>query len=96
MKRTKQCPKCQSRKVGYIPYQPESQGESFRWRKIATVREPGRFGAVPPRLGELEAYVCTDCGYYESYVRSPETTPWSDLSGFRLLNPDPDPDGPYR
>jgi hypothetical protein len=95
MKRSKQCPKCESRKVGYINYQPESDGSSFRWRVIATVREQLAYGSRP-RVGELEAYVCTECGYYESYVRKPDVIPWENLSGFRMLNPDPDPDGPYR
>ena len=96
MKRSKQCPKCESRKVGYINHQPEGDGEGFRWRVVARVREPQRHGSPRPRIGELEAYVCTDCGYYESYVRDPDRTPWSELSGFRMLNPEPESEGPYR
>jgi predicted nucleic-acid-binding Zn-ribbon protein len=95
MKQTKQCPKCDSRKVGYVNYQPEGSGESFRWRVVARVREPQRHDSLP-RIGELEAYVCTACGYYESYVRDPSGTRWGELSGFRMLNPEPDTEGPYR
>ncbi len=96
MRQSKQCPKCQSHKVGYINYQPEGDGISLRWRVIASVREPATFGPGRSRVGELEAYVCTECGYYESYVRSPDKVKWDQLSGFRMLNPDPDPEGPYR
>ena len=46
--------------------------------------------------GELEAYVCTECGYYESYVRHPSDVPWNKLSGFTFLHPDTDSEGPYR
>ena len=96
MKQAKQCPKCNSRRIGYVNYQPDADGDFFRWRVIAQVRQPQGYDSPRPRLGELEAYVCTECGYYESYVRSPESTPWEQLSGFRMVNPDVEPDGPYR
>jgi predicted nucleic-acid-binding Zn-ribbon protein len=96
MKVSRQCPKCESRKIGYINYQPDASGTFMRWRVIAQVRKPEAFGTRWPRLGELEAYVCTECGYYESYVKDPASTPWDQLSGFRLINPDGPPDGPYR
>ncbi len=95
MKKSKQCPKCDSRKVGYINHQPEA--DPGRWRIVAHIRARQFGEGSGPKLSPvLEAYVCTRCGFYESYVRAPEATPWAELSGFRMLNATPDSDGPYR
>jgi len=45
---------------------------------------------------ELEAYICADCGYFESYVRTPDEVPWNDLVSFRWVNAAPPREGPYR
>jgi hypothetical protein len=48
-------------------------------------------------LGVMTAFVCTECGYQESYVNSPGEVPWNDLEGGVWLNPDaPDATGPFR
>jgi hypothetical protein len=38
--------------------------------------------------GEIEAFVCTDCGYFEEYVRNPQSIPWSTMKGFRWCRPE--------
>lgn len=122
MKRTKQCPKCQSLRIGYLPDQPDADdsvhhipphGGDPRLRSFPSLEEnlPARavgrskesvetgwlqHGTVIPLLGRLEAYVCTDCGYHETYVTSPAALPWEKLVGFAWVNVPGDPDGPYR
>ena len=90
MKATKQCPKCQSRRVGCFESQPDFDGRSEKARAIGLARETST-GMLGTRrreayVGELEAYVCIDCGYYESYVKQPGKVPWERLLGFRILN----------
>jgi predicted nucleic-acid-binding Zn-ribbon protein len=91
VKTTKQCPKCDGTKIGHLAtvhdrdyyysnvlkeravgYQPGPSG----WLKSGKVEGAGGF----------EAYVCGECGYYETYVKSPESIPFEDLDGFRWLN----------
>lgn len=113
MKRSKQCPKCQSLRVGYLAAQADaddsfhSEGKHFSRAEEATNRPVGHsdqivetgfwaFGDVRLLLGELEAYVCVDCGYHESYVKSPESLEWESLRGFSWVNPPQSGDGPYR
>ena len=36
--------------------------------------------------GDVEAYLCADCGYFEEYLKSPETVPWDRLEHFRWCN----------
>ena len=96
MKKTKQCPKCESRRVGHITYQPDADGGRTAWRLVGRPRYPDSVKLDAAQLGVLEAYVCTECGYYESYVKDVDSVRWSELSGFRLVNPEPDKEGPYR
>jgi predicted nucleic-acid-binding Zn-ribbon protein len=53
-----------------------------------------KWNELLPLHGFLEAYVCTACGYYESYVKQPETVPWTKLEGFAWVNEAET--GPYR
>jgi predicted Zn-ribbon and HTH transcriptional regulator len=116
MKKSKQCPKCQSLRIGHIAFQVDandvvvaraatedhqfinSAGQAVS-RSLGIQRTSQRidgFGNVLPLVGQLEAYVCTECGFHETYVREPKTVPWHDLQGFTWVNPDPIADGPFR
>lgn len=123
MKRTKQCPKCESRRIGYLAKQVDAndlvvmpdtrklppdvpiamntlaQRVPPRMVGISKERiETGAFtyGTVSPLLGQLEAYVCTECGYHESYVHDPSAVRWTDLVGFSWVNDPPVSEGAYR
>lgn len=121
MKRTKQCPKCQSLRIGYLPDQPDADGvvtrpdtpgvdpglpafnsvdERLPVRALGTSKESVERSwlslGLTPLLGRLEAYVCTDCGYHETYVASPATVRWDKLVGFAWVNDPGEPEGPYR
>ena len=110
MKQTKQCPKCKSLKIGYLESQPDSTGPDA---SRADRAEPRMAGMVARRggsyflatggwvkhegVGALAAFVCTECGYFESYVRNPARVPWNDMKGFHWVNAKPEAKkGPYR
>lgn len=49
-----------------------------------------------PLVGPLEAYVCTECGYYETYVKELDEIEWDKLVGFSWINSKPPQGGPFR
>lgn len=98
MKESKQCPKCKSLKIGHLPRQLDRSGKfdmAFP-RMVGTVGKHGWILSNAEKTGLMEAYVCTECGYFESYVVSPESVPFEELEGFRWVNAEPTEEGPYR
>jgi len=117
MKRSKQCPKCDSRQIGHLNFQPDANdvvalradADSDRTAHVASPnqvitralgvsREPTvlSLGNAWPLYGKLEAYVCTDCGYHETYVVEVKQLEWERLQGFTWVNPDGPHGGPFR
>ncbi len=91
MKKSKQCPKCDSLRIGYLESQPDKE-EYGCYTDQVVGRKTGK---IP--VGLLEAYVCTDCGYHETYVKDLPDVPWEKIDGFRWVNPpQQDEPGPYR
>ncbi len=89
MKKTKQCPKCESRRVARVPVQPDDAGGRAPRARMM-------YADTETRIGILEGYVCADCGYFESYLKNPHRVMWSEMVGLEWLNPEPEPEGPYR
>ncbi|MBX3274879.1 MAG: hypothetical protein KF729_31740 [Sandaracinaceae bacterium] len=89
MKRTWQCPKCASDRIGYLESLPDgAYGKASVDRKIAMEQVGNVFGVVAHQpAGEVEAFVCTSCGYFEEYVRDPQAIDWSKVKGFRWCRP---------
>jgi predicted nucleic-acid-binding Zn-ribbon protein len=93
MKRTWTCPKCASRRVGYFEHLIDEQGEfkpSPRMIGQGPTEIRGLLGGrhvVTGPTGELEAFVCTSCGYVEEYVKNPQSVAWDSFEGFRWCNP---------
>ena len=88
MKSTLQCPKCNSTRIGYLN-RVEGESASDPDRKVGRRREDvGWLGDGYRPVGDLEGYVCTDCGYFEEYVRNPRSVPWDTLQGFRWCRPE--------
>jgi len=83
MKKTWQCPKCGSDRVGYLE-KPVGDGGDYGVRKVGRV--PAMMGTVKS-VGEMEAFVCTSCGYFEEYVKEPASIQWSELEDFRWCRP---------
>jgi predicted nucleic-acid-binding Zn-ribbon protein len=88
MKRTRRCPKCKCRKIGYISTVMDDTAGGQRPRRLAETREGGflKFGGAV-HAAEVEAYVCTECGYFEEYVKKPRDVPWDRLEAFERLQP---------
>src|SRR5262245_58245088 len=114
MKRTKQCPKCESVRIGYLEEQLDADdrvehadrshpdriravhGFTPRFAGVHSVPVWGNTPSYRPLVGALEAYVCTDCGYFETFVKEPRTVAWEQLVGFSWVNPPPPEGGPFR
>ena len=98
MKKSKQCPKCESLKIGHLEYQVDrsTKFDQATERVLGFSEEPGWLADTQVKLGRLEAYLCGECGYYESYVIRPKKVEWDKLTGFRWVNPSPQDAGPYR
>ena len=93
MKASKQCPKCDSLRVGYLENVLDSWGPSYPLKPA----KMGKVGLNPiSATGELEAYICAECGFYETYVKDPGALDFDNIVGFHWLNPPPLEEGPYR
>lgn len=56
-------------------------------RKLAETLT-GSFWQMSPReeiSAVVEAYVCTECGYFEEYVKKPGAIKWEKLKQFKYL-----------
>ena len=102
MKFDKKCPKCSSDKIGHLVSTLDRENTSTGGVRsvVGQADKEGTFkGAtvMPGDLwGSLEAYVCTECGYFEHYVYRPEQVPFELLKGFSWVNKDHEPQGPFR
>jgi hypothetical protein len=92
MKQSRRCPKCQSARIGHLDRLPDTLGPETRvvWRHLALERE----GGVLRATGRIEAYVCTECGYLETYVVEAHRLPFDRLEGFSWVGEAVG--GPYR
>lgn len=99
MKASHRCPKCDSLDVGVLDVAALPHGTEvldFRPQPAGVVRRKSWPMPVFIPVGRIEAWVCTTCGYYETYVKEPGQIPFSDLHGFRWANQSPPKNGPYR
>jgi predicted nucleic-acid-binding Zn-ribbon protein len=88
MKKSKQCPKCESLRVGIL--------RGVREDKLLYPKSDGTYSGSTAADIDRDAFICTECGYYESYVRHFDSVLWDELYDFQWMNPKPQPDGPYR
>lgn len=100
MKKTRQCPKCSGTKLGYVEYlpdfvdEPDEDGMKARPRALGLVPVTWEEGLIRKQKktqqwpqGEFEAYICTTCGYTETYLKKPENINYEQLPGFQWLEP---------
>jgi len=92
MKQSRRCPKCTSTKIGYLESAVDRGGEYGTDNYAAVIGESRDRDWV----GLLEALVCTECGYYETYVKNPARVAFTEIKGFRWVNAQPPPGAPYR
>lgn len=94
MKRTGICPKCNSQKVGYLEniiHRTEGQAAELPVRGHCAaplgVGESVSGGfikvTIESPVGQLEAYFCASCGFYETYVKEPDSIPFESITGFK-------------
>jgi len=89
MKRNWQCPKCHSQRVGYLENVTDVGEHGLESRKIGQAQTGSLFGlAVVEGHGDIEAFVCTDCGYFEEYVKQAQAIDWNGMRGFRWCHPE--------
>jgi hypothetical protein len=92
MKQRKRCPKCSSDAVGHLDHLPDTMSSEQEISEQAlglVVKASG-----PEKVGVIEAYVCTACGFMETYVKDPTGVPFEEIVGFSWVTAE---DGhPYR
>jgi len=100
MKKNKCCPKCDSLRIGHLAEVPDSIGGAYSrqvlgdsstppkglWQEINHVSEPHH----------VEAFICADCGYMETYASDPASIPFDRLPNFTWVNPEHTKQGPFR
>jgi len=74
------CPKCNGVAIGHLPVLVDWDRGAHK-RRLAK----GKIGRMSA-YGEVEAYVCTECGYFEEFVRDPKSVPWTNMDGFTWVN----------
>lgn len=96
MKKSAVCPKCGSTKIGHLDHVIHRTEASYAGGTVIG-NNPAPLGiahtVLPGPLkitkegpvGELEAYLCGECGYYETYVKDPASLAFDNLVGFRWL-----------
>ena len=87
MKKTGRCPKCDCARIAHFS-QVMDEADGNRSRNIG-FRYGGSFLGLRTMLaaGEVEAFVCTGCGYFEEHVKSPETMKWEEMVGLQWWKP---------
>ena len=92
MKQSGRCPKCDSTRVGVLPEVYDM--DSGRGNARHLVGKAGMWKIK--RQAAVEAYVCTDCGYFEEYVKAPDEVAWQEIEGFQYVREEATEQGPYR
>jgi predicted nucleic-acid-binding Zn-ribbon protein len=99
MKSSKQCPKCHSLDIGVLEVAALPHGTEvldFRPQPVGVIRRRSWPVSVFVPVGRLEAWICTECGYYETYIKEPSSISFEELHGFRWGSQSPKNKGPYR
>ncbi len=86
MKASGRCPKCDSSKIGYLERVIDQVGGDNRVGAFVGRTKNEGWLAGDHYMGELEAYICAECGFFETYVRNPESLPFEKFKGFRWVD----------
>lgn len=83
MRASNKCIKCGSLAVGHVARRHDDNGQ---WKEGFNTMVLGVLGSRRVGVGPLEAYVCTECGYVETYVITPGSVDFESIRGFRWVN----------
>ena len=95
MKHTCVCPKCNSKKIGYLEHviqrtEAHVGSQAVTGHCAAPIgierSESGGTSKVEP-VGKLEAYICGSCGFYETYIKDPSKVQFESIIDFKWINP---------
>ena len=88
MKVRRRCPKCGSSNVGFLERVVDKGRLSDEDAAVGVTvcRDAGWLLREVAFVGSLEAYVCTNCGYFEHYVRDPKALDFEGMTGFEWVN----------
>ena len=99
MKKTGICPKCDSQKIGFIEnVLNKTQGTVGSRQVVGYPKAPvgitrsetssGFLGSIVRNTsaGELEAFFCTECGFFETYIKNPAELDYEKIEGFKMIN----------
>ena len=98
MKQTGICPKCNSRKIGYLEnviHRTEADTGSQALRGhcpaplgVSRSESEGFIKVIKEApVGKLEAYICGSCGFYETYIKEPSSIQFKSIIGFKWISP---------
>jgi len=98
MKKTCICPKCESTRVGRLETVRDGRDHGFHNpRSLAQEKEGKGWLKSKAVRGLVEAYICTECGYFEEYVSDLAQIDWPALEGFTWHQPPSgETEGPFR
>ena len=91
------CPKCDSQEIGYLENvihrtEAEIVSQSVRGHCSAPlgVERTESEGVIKiikeGPVGELEAYFCCSCGFYETYIKEPSSIQFENIIGFKMID----------
>ncbi len=92
MRTSNKCIKCGSLAIGHLPriYEEGGRNEALQTSTL------GFIGTTKRGAGPLEVFVCTACGYFETYVKDPGNVPFEKIRDFRWVNDPNAQRGTYR
>ena len=101
LRRDFRCPKCEGIKIGHLASVPDlgdhAKARASDQRAIGRMYYHDHEGdRRMQRMAPVEAYVCTECGFFEEYVKAPTEVSWDEVRGFRYVRDTPPEQGPYR
>ena len=88
MKRTGTCPKCGGKRIGRFEYVADETDATTQpgKRRCLWWQSAGFFKGE--NRADVEAYACTECGYFEEHVKNPGAVAWEKLKPFSWHRPE--------
>ena len=84
MKATGKCPKCQGTKIGRAKSILDSEHHDVH---LGEGRDGPLWGLIGKKHSlKLEAYICTSCGFVETYIKNPEGIKWDAVKNFEWVD----------